>query len=316
MKKLSRQSIGKAAAVVAALLFLLAVTLVNVFVPFRTMRAAYALPACAEGELRVYFLDVGQGDCTVVQFPSGAALVIDAGDGSWENDNKLCSFFKGLGAEKLTYVVTHTDSDHSGGVAELINVFGADAVYLPGVPSGGSCYKRLVASAERSGAEVQTAKRYTVIEEGDAYAVFLTPYSQNEENDNDASSVLYLRYGEFSALFAADITAARERRLRNEYEIDQTLFDFNGFQVRLDDVDVLKVAHHGSDTSSSKEWLELIKPEISVISCGRGNAYGHPAGGALSRLAACGSEIYRTDELGDIMLSAFYDGKCDVAYGF
>lgn len=298
----------------AAALFLVAVTLVNVFVPFRTMRPAYALPAREEGELRIFFLDVGQGDCSVVQFPNGEALVIDAGDGTWEHDNKLLSFFKALRAEKLTYVVTHADIDHSGGIADLVNTFGADAVYLPAIPSGTQNYRTLLSAVEKSGAAVKTAKRYSVIEAGEAYAVFLSPYSQGETDENDASSVLYLRYGELTALFAADISSAREEQLRMEYEIDQTLFDFGNFTVRLDDVDILKVSHHGSNTASSAEWLDLIRPEVSVLSCGRGNPYGHPSGGALARLSACGSEIYRTDELGDILLSARADGSYTVTW--
>lgn len=306
--KAKRTVILRVMVVIVAVLVILAVTIVNLFHPFRSMRAPYELPARLDGELRIYFLDVGQGDCTVVQFPSGNALVIDAGDGSWENDNKLTSFFNSLQAPALTYVATHADIDHSGGLAELIRTFGADTIYLPAIDANTTSYQGLLNAAETSGAALKRAKRYELLEDGDAYAVFISPYSRGETDDNDASAVLYLRYGEISALFPADISSMREDLLCREYEIDQTLFDIKDHAVRLDDVDILKVAHHGSDSSTSEQWLNLIQPEVAVISCGRGNPYGHPSSGALERLDAAGSKIYRTDELGDLMLSAFPDG--------
>lgn len=309
-----RTWVKKTVAVAVAVLLVLAVSLFNFFLPFRTLLPAAALPARSGTELRVYFLDVGQGDCSVVQFPDGSALVIDAGDGSWENDNKLYRFFKGLRATSLTYVATHADADHCGGFAEIMKEFGGDELYLPAIGGETDLYRAMLEAAKKKNIPTKTAKRYETMVHGGAYAVFLSPYSQGETDENDSSSVLYLRYGETTVLFTADMTASREKKLLSEYEIDQTLFDRGEYTVRLDEVDVLKVAHHGSDASSSEEWLALIRPEVSVISCGRDNPYGHPAGGAVTRLAECGSTIYRTDELGDVMLSAFPDGTYTVEW--
>ena len=171
-----------------------------------------------------------------------------------------------------------------------------------------------VSAAEKRGAEIKTAKRYEVLDYGGAYVSILSPYSQGETDGNEASTVLYLRYGEFSALFTADMNAKREEKLRQEYAVMPEIFDRGDYTVRLEDIDVRKVAHHGSDASSSADWLGLIKPAVSVISCGKGNPYGHPSGGALQRLADCGSKIYRTDELGDILVSAFPDGNYEVKW--
>ncbi len=307
-----RKRIINAAAVGVAILLLLFLAILNFMLPFRSLLPARTLGEMEKGEMRIYFLDVGQGDCSVVAFPDGRALVIDGGDGAWQNENNLIRFFKGLDAVSLTFVATHADADHCGGFAELIRTFGAQTLYLPAIGSEDPPYTDMVSAAETCGAEIKTAKRYEVLDFGEAYAVFLSPYSQEETDENQSSSVLYLRYGQTTALFTADIGAERETRLLNEYNIRNTIFDRGDYTVRLDDVDILKVAHHGSAYSSSEAWLDLIKPEVSVISCGLENPYGHPSGKTLSRLAVCGSEIYRTDELGDVIVSAFSDGRYQV----
>lgn len=314
-KRKNFQSVQKWAAAGIAVLLVLAVAVFNAMVPFRTLLAARTISAPRENELRIWYLDVGQGDCTVISFPNGKALVIDAGNGSWENDNHLMRFFKGLGAEELIFVPSHADADHCGGIAYLVENFGAKALYLPAIGSDANAYADMKAEAEKCGAEIKTAKRYEILDYGEAYVSFLSPYSQEAVTENEASTVLYLQYGAFTALFTADMDAKREEKLREEYEAMQNVFDYGKYTVRLGGIDVLKVAHHGSDASSSAEWLGLLKPAASVISCGRGNPYGHPAGGALQRLFDCGSEIYRTDELGDILVSAFSDGNFEVTWG-
>ncbi len=308
------QWVQKSIAVGIAVLLVVGVAVFNALLPFRTLLAARAIAAPRENELRIWYLDVGQGDCTVISFPGGKALVIDGGNGSWENDDHLIRFFKGLRAEELTFVSSHADTDHCGGLAYIIENFGAKTLYLPAIGSGESAYAEMQAEAETCGAEIKTAKRYEILDYGGAYVSFLSPYSQEETESNEASTVLYLQYGEFSAVFTADINAKREKKLCEEYEVMPSIFDHGDYTVRLDGIDILKVAHHGSDASSSAQWLELLKPQASVISCGKGNPYGHPSGGALQRLFDCGSKIYRTDELGDILVSAFPDGNFEVTW--
>ena len=308
------QQVWKWAAIGIAALLVLAVAVFNAVLPFRTLLSARAIVAPREGELRIWYLDVGQGDCTAISFPNGEALVIDGGNGSWENDDHLMRFFKGLGAKELTFVSSHADTDHCGGLAYPIENFGAKTLYLPAVGAGTDAYSDMQTEAEKCGAEIKTAKRYEILDYGGAYVSFLSPYSQGETESNEASTVLYLQYGEFTALFTADVNAAREEKLRQEYAVMPSIFDYKDYTVRLDGIDVLKVSHHGSDASSTAPWLDLLKPQVSVISCGRGNPYGHPSGGALQRLFDCGSEIYRTDELGDILVSAFPDGNFEVTW--
>ncbi len=286
-----------------------AVALTAYFVPFRRLLPAYDFTARREGELRLHFLDVGQGDCTLVEFPDGQVLVIDAGDGSFTYANKLVRYVKGLKPTSLTMLVTHADFDHYGGFEALLDVFGVGKFYLPLLPSKDDGYVSLLKRIEKMECETEILTRYGTIKNScGAYLVAISPYSIGETDDNDSSTVLYFSYGGVNAVFSADISAAREKRLVNEYALDETLFDSGDCTVRLSGVDLLKVAHHASGSSSSAEWLNLLKPETAVISCGAGNAYAHPSGEALLRLQAEGAEIYRVDELGDIVVS-IYDGN-------
>ncbi len=298
-----RRAVLKRLALAAAALLLFGVlALFNALFPFRTLLPAAQLPAREEGELRLHFLSVGQGDCTVVEFPSGDCLVVDAGNGSFEHDNVIFRYLKGIGSERLSVLVTHPDTDHSGGAAFLIGCFGAEALYL--TQTEGS--EEIVAEAERVGADVRMLKRYDVIaDESGAYLVCISPHAAEAEESsdgNDRSAVLYLSYGGVNVLLGADITGVRERSLVREAALSEDIFDSGGYAVRLSETDILRVSHHGSAASSTEEWLELLGAETAIVSCGAGNSYGHPAGEALGRLAAHTEHIYRTDELGHILV--------------
>ena len=288
-----------------ALAVVIALAAFCAFVPIKRLLPAYDIPARGEGELRLHFLDVGQGDCTLVEFPSGKVLVIDAGDGTFRANNRLVRYLKGLRPTSLILLLTHADSDHYGGFESIVETFGAEKIYLPVLDSNASSYRALLSAVEKRDIQTETLVRYGVIEESGAYLKCLSPYSVGETDGNDASAVLYLDYGGISAVFCADISTTRERRLAREYLLDETLFDGASTPVRLGGVEILKLGHHGSADSSSEEWLSLLCPKTAVVSCGRGNSYAHPAGEALARLKSASptAEIYRTDELGDIVVA-------------
>ena len=275
-----------------------AVWLFNFFLPFRTLVSGYALPAREAGELRVHFLDIGQGDATLFEFPEGDCILIDTGDGSFENEEHLFRYIKGVAPTSLTVVLTHTDLDHSGGLSFLMQYCSPAALYVPS-----AC-----AFALDTDVPLYRYSRYDVLlGSGGAYAMCISPLSEEEKADNDVSGVFYVNYQGTTFLMGGDISTVREHRLMREYALDSTLFDRGDYCVRLDDVDILKVSHHGSAYSSAEDWLSLIAPEVAIISCGAGNSYGHPTSEALSRLGEV-SEIYRTDELGDIVISVTANG--------
>lgn len=274
------------------------------FFPMRTLLPAFHFPARAEGEMRVHFLDIGQGDATLVEFPEGDCLLIDAGDGSFEHENKLVRYIKGISPASLSVVATHADSDHCGGIAELLPLFEIETLYLPAVGSGGTEYIEMLERAAEEGIETKTAARYAAIgDPSGAYAVCISPHVSGETDENDSSTVFYLSYSGVEILLGADISSARERALMAEYALYEGIFDSGDLRVRLEDVDILRVSHHGSSASSSEEWLSLLGADVAVISCGADNRYGHPSAAAIERLDRLVGTIYRTDELGDIVVT-------------
>lgn len=296
-----------------AFLTVCALAVFNAIVPFRMLLPAYAVPRRDGGELRVHFLGVGQGDCTVIEFPDGGLVVVDAGDGSWNAENHIIRYLKGLGGDVRAVIATHADSDHCGGIPELLRAFGADRAYLPVLGSGTAAYKAAEQAAVGAGCEISALSRYDVLEgAGGAFFVCLSPYSEGETDENDASVVLWGGMAGVEFLLCGDITSSREARLLAEYGLSGDIFDAGGHAVRLEETEILKVAHHGSASSSSQAWLDLIGAEEAIVSCGRGNSYGHPSAEALARVSAAGGEIWRVDELGDVVVTVSPEGEYSV----
>ena len=304
--------------IVAAVAFFViaALALLQFFYPFRTLLPAYALPERKEGEMRFHFLDVGQGDCSIVEFPDGAVVMVDSGLSEWRIENRVTRYLKSLRPTAFSLVVTHADIDHYGNALAVLDDFKVDALYLPAVASETEDYARIISLAEGKGVPMSAFTRYTVLSSGGAYGVCLAPYAEGETDENEASAVVYFEYAGVGAVLCGDVGAAREELLAREYALFNGIFDSGDASVRLERTEILKVAHHGSGGASSREWLELLSPSVSIISCGKGNRYGHPASDALTRIAACGSEIYRTDELGDIMVTISKDGTFKAEYGY
>lgn len=281
-----------------------AVALFFIIVPYRALLPADRIPARREGELRIHFLSVGQGDATVIEFPDGDALLIDGGNGSFSANDALVRYLKGLQFSALTLILTHADSDHFGGLTEVLRVFDAQKVYLPAIRSSADGYNRFLSAVEKEGCETDTLSRYDVISRpSGAYAVCISPRSVGESDENDASVTLYLSYEGVNLLLCSDMGIQREELLLSELALSEDIFDSGTYSVRLPETDILKVAHHGSGEASGEAWLAMLSPEAAIISCGAGNDYRHPAQETLERLKGVGAEIFRTDELGHIVVS-------------
>ena len=293
---------------------MLVIALLHLFVPLSSLLPAERMEPREEGELRVHFLDVGQGDCTVIEFPSGDVVLIDAGDGSFFNRIHTVRYLKALAPAHLTMILTHADADHYGGFEALVQAFGADAFYLPAAGEDTPEYAALLDAVERSGAETGVMTRYGVIaDRSGAYLACISPRSLDDEEGNEASSVFYLRYEGVGVMLAGDISSAVERRLVRENALLEGIFDCGDFRVRPEETEILKVSHHGSAYSSCTEWLSLLSPEAAVVSCGAGNSFSHPSPEALGRISAVGAEIYRTDELGDVIVG-IHEGGYTLSY--
>lgn len=296
-KRIKRRAIFLSLAAV----FALAVTIFVCLVPFRRLLPAYPIEGIESG-FRVHFVDVGQGDATILEFGAGDLLVVDAGDGSFVHNNRLARYIKGLSPEHISLLITHADSDHYGGALSLLEVFSIEKVYLPVLQSKDERYQTLLKKAKEG--ETFEMTRFQTIEKEGAYLVCLSP-DRGEGDSNASSCVLYCNLGGVRGLFMGDVPASKERQILEEYAASEHFFDVGNCAVDLKEIDFLKVSHHGSKDSSSAEFLSLIKPKASIISCGAGNYFGHPAGETVMRLKEASKEgkIYRTDELGSISLT-------------
>ena len=250
---------------------------------------------------QVHYIDVGQGDCSLVVC-DGQTLLIDAGENGHETE--VINYLRSLGIDKLDYIIaTHPHSDHIGGLPEVIEEFGMDNIIMPRLTKEQTpttkTYTRMLEEIKASGAKVISAKVGSTYTLGEASFEILGPVSDSTEDLNSMSVVAKVTHGENSFLFTGDAESDEEREI---------------FGAGVDlDADVLKMGHHGSNTSSCKEFLAEVTPEICVIMCGEDNDYGHPHKEPLERLKKYTNEIYRTDICGDIVISS--DGKnLDINY--
>lgn len=255
--------------------------------------------------LQINYVDVGQGDCSVLRTPYHRTIVIDGGgsspwqDGSYDIGQKITvPALLHMGIWRIdTIIVSHIHDDHLGGVLSILDKFKVNRVILPESDRYGTGeyasenYNELIAKCSAKNIPISYLKK------GDRIVVDkeLTlnvlgpekPFIINTDSDvNNNSLVIKLKYKGFDALFTGDIQQEGEQRVKESYM----------------DIDVLKVAHHGSPYSTTKDFIDMIKPEYSIISVGKNN-YGHPSEDVIERLNQAGSTIFRTDENGGIRLT-------------
>ena len=287
---------------------LIALVLVTVFVFFRTeimefvddfsdkylggeSRGDELLVTPVSGNLYVHFIDVGQGDAILV-VDGENTMLIDTGDTSTESRDAVVNYLNSYSITEIDYLIlTHPDSDHIGGAPTVINGFTVVNCIMPDVVKDTKIYEDTLAALEEREVNVIPAVSGEQYSLSDARFKLLAPNSDSYSDWNDYSVVIKLVYGERSMLFTGDAHVESEEEILEAYSAAEL------------DCDVLKVGHHGSETSSGEDFLEAVSPTYAVISCGEGNKYGHPHGVTLEKLEAFGVTVYRTDLSGNIVLT-------------
>lgn len=247
-----------------------------------------------EGDLTVHFIDVGQGDCELIKSGSKTVL-IDSGEKEYYS--QVIRYLKNQGVTRLDYVVvTHPHSDHSGGMSYILEEFDIGTLIMPKLteeitPTTSSYYKLLTVIEDKN-ITLQYAKPNKTYSLENADMTLLSPLKDYDDLNN-YSVVIKLVHGANSFLFTGDMEQ------KGEKDLIASGADISAM--------VLKVGHHGSSTSSSKEFLDKVNPQYAVIEVGSPNDYGHPHDQVIKRLRNMNIEIYRTDKSGNIVFVS--DGK-------
>ena len=243
-----------------------------------------------DSTFEVHYLDVGQGDCSLV-LCDGHAMLIDGGESS--ESSKVYAYLKQHGVNHLDYMVaTHAHSDHIGGLSGALNYATVDTAFCPVTDYDSKTFDSMIKYLDKQGVGITVPSAGDEFMLGSAHVQILGP-QKTYDDPNDISIVMMVTYGETSFLFTGDAERTAEADILDAgYDLSST---------------VLKVGHHGSDTSTSYPFLREIMPEYAVIQVGKDNSYGHPTEDTLSRLRDAEVKVYRNDLQGDIVCSS--DGK-------
>lgn len=242
-------------------------------------------------QLNVHYIDVGQGDCMLIEF-GDETMLIDSGERG--NEQTVINYIRNEGFDSLDYVVvSHQHTDHMGSMVEVLGTFEVGQIIMPRISKAStptnSTYTKFLKAVADNGAKVVAASAGKTYPVGEAVVTILGPLNIVDDLNN-MSVVMRLDYGETSFLFTGDAEKQEEE------DIIKAGYDL--------DCDVLKVGHHGSKSSSSYAFLELVTPETAVITCGKYNDYGHPHDAALRRIKTYTEDIYRTDVCGSVVITS------------
>ena len=225
--------------------------------------------------LNILFLYVGQADSTLIKLKD-KVMLIDAGNN--EDGINISNFLKSEGISKIDYLVgTHADEDHIGGLDDIVNELEIGKIFMPKIGEDAKNYQNVVKAAKKKNLEIENPKigdKFTI---NDANCEIMSVQNEGDYSENNSSIVIQINYGKTKYLFMGD--AEKETENSRKWE----------------KVDVLKVGHHGSNTSSSESFLEQVRPYYAVIEVGKNNSYRLPNKYTISRIEKIGATILRTD---------------------
>lgn len=241
-------------------------------------------------EVQFHFIDVGQGDAALIRTAEFDVL-IDAGPGSNEDDLK--AYLDKHGVDDIEYAIfTHPDEDHIGGADVILENYNVKNVIQPDCVVETKVYQRMVELIDAEGSVQITAEPGYQFRVGEVKYTILAPIGETYSSRNNYSVVVRVDYGETSVLFTGDAEKPSEEEMLDRYRFTGEL-----------DCDIIKVGHHGSDSSSTEAFVKAVTPDFAIISCGKDNKHGHPDQSVVSRYQGMSIPMYRTDLEGDIVFT-------------
>ena len=240
-----------------------------------------------------YFIDVGQGDCSL--FVSGdETMLIDSGE--YEYGDAILSFMEEKGISEIDYIVaTHAHTDHMGAMKGIINSIDVENIILSEVSDSAMSkrqYGEFLEAVDNSGAEVIIAEPDYTFSFGNAECTILAPFEVSQDENNN-SVVIKIMAGKTSFLMTGDIEKSVEKQILINYpDLEAT---------------ILKIAHHGSNTSSHDDFINSINAKVGIISVGKSNSYDHPSAEVIESLRNSGMDLYRTDLNGTVTIECAED---------
>ena len=239
-----------------------------------------------------HFIDVGQGDCAMIKSEE-ATIVVDSGP--VDHTYTTVEYIKQLTDEIDVMILTHPHEDHIGAAVDIIERVGVKTIIMPDAASESVCFEKLLDAIEKYNCKVEKGKAGKSFTVGDIDIELYAPNSDEYVDTNNYSIIAKVITGDISTIITGDAESSAEKEA------------LDNFPAYVFDADILKVGHHGSSASTSKEFLEAVSPEYAMISCGEGNSYGHPNYSVLQLLKKYNIKYYRTDRMGSI--ACYSDGK-------
>lgn len=235
--------------------------------------------------IKVHALDVGQADAIVIELPEHRTMMIDVGTA--DRMDQIDAYLSKLMVRKIDILVlSHFHSDHTGDFEEWIHEHDVGCLYIPSANSTkGRSIKEMALAKDIDVKEAQAGM--TILNEDDLMIEVLAPLRSHYENENDSSVVVKVTYINNKFLFTGDASSLSEKEML-AYGVDP-------------DADVIKIAHHGADSSSSMEFLQAVSPKYAIISVGENNGYGFPSADVNKRLADLDVKVFRTDRDGTVV---------------
>ena len=324
-KQIIEKKIGKVKRIVFCIvaLFLVALSVFSAFFPPATWKYYFSLPPISmrkAGEMRLHFIDVGQGDCAFIELPDGKTMLIDGGPQTQAAELSIMRHLKALNVREIDYlVVSHADIDHVGALKEVVENIPIARAFLPKCDvTENAEYAAFYAELMKSECQIEYSMRKTSLSSDGEYPYvlqFLYPYTYDVEfgdmgdiDSNELSSVFWLDYQGVSALFTGDAPAKIENNLIRDS--DAGLFDV--YNVELTGTEILKVAHHGSSSSTTDLFARYLGVKDAVVSCGEDNDYNHPSTRVQETLSTINANLHRTDLHGSIIITILPSGTYQV----